>query len=89
MKGGKIVRFIKTFDRYPHKFNFGHFYSSPVKLIENLDLKFRLKINHGFTNHGCKDCALLKPLYNFKEREHSRQEIFLPKCSKCDFLRST
>ena len=28
----KMVRFIKTGDQYPHKFNFGHFFSSPVKM---------------------------------------------------------
>ena len=48
----KMVAFNKTFDHYHHKFNFGKFFSCPVKLQQNLKLKFRLKFNHGFTNHG-------------------------------------
>ena len=28
----KMVRFIKTGDQYSHKFNFGHFFSSAVKM---------------------------------------------------------
>ena len=31
-KGHKMVGFVKTFDHYQRKFNFGHFFSSPVKL---------------------------------------------------------
>ena len=34
----------------------------------NLNLKFSLKFNHGFTNHGCLYCAILKSLYGFKEK---------------------
>ena len=28
--------FIKTCEQYPSKFNFGHFYSSPVKLLQKI-----------------------------------------------------
>ena len=63
--------FIKMFDHYPHKFNFDPFFSSPVKLSEDLNLKFRSKYNHSFTNYGCYHSAILKALYNFKvKREH-------------------
>ena len=34
---------------YSHKFDFGNFFSCPVKLYKNLKLKFRLKFIHGFT----------------------------------------
>ena len=39
----KMVRFSKTFDNYNHKFNFGHFFSLAVKLLKDLNLKFRPK----------------------------------------------
>ena len=28
--------FIKICEQYPRKFNFGHFYSSPVKLLQKI-----------------------------------------------------
>ena len=31
-------------------------------------MKFRSKFNHGLANRGCLDCAILKPLYGFKEK---------------------
>ena len=33
-----------------------------------MNLKFRLKFNQGFTNHDCLHCAVLKVLYDFKEK---------------------
>ena len=47
-----MVGSIKKIDHCRHKFNFGHFFSSPVKLIKGLNLKITPKFNHGFTNHG-------------------------------------
>ena len=41
MKVEKMVAFVKTFDHYHHKFNFGNFFSCSVKLQKNLKLKFR------------------------------------------------
>ena len=32
MKAEKMLVFVKTFDHYHHKFNFGNFFSCPVKL---------------------------------------------------------
>ena len=61
-----MVGFDKNFDHYRHKFDFGHFFGSPVKLLNDLYLKFRPKLNHDFTSHGYLHCAILKALYNFK-----------------------
>ena len=55
-----MVGFVKTLDHYYHKFNFGHFFISPVKVGKDLNLKFRSKVSHGFTNHGYLRCAILK-----------------------------
>ena len=33
----KVLVFVKTFDYYHHKFNFGNFFNCPVKLLKNLD----------------------------------------------------
>ena len=44
---------------------------------EDLNLKLILKFNPGFTNHGCLQCAILKPLYGFKEKETTRDSQFL------------
>ena len=41
---------------------------SSKAVTENLNLKFRLKFNQGFTNHDCLHCAVLKVLYDFKEK---------------------
>ena len=61
-----MVRFIKTCDQYHDKFNFGHLFSSSVKTVpEDLNLKFRSKFNHSFTNHGCLHYAALKALSGF------------------------
>ena len=30
VKGANMVEFIKTCNQYPHKFNFGHFFSSLI-----------------------------------------------------------
>ena len=66
-----MVKFVSSFDHYHHTFIFGHFFSSPVKLLRDFNLKFRSTFNHGFTNHGYLRCAILKALYNFKvKRAH-------------------
>ena len=41
---------------------------SSKSLTEDFNLKFRLKFNHGFTTHGCLQCAILTALYGFKEK---------------------
>ena len=41
--------YLSKLDYYNHKFDFGNFFSCPVKLQKNLKLKFRLKFKHGFT----------------------------------------
>ena len=42
---------------------------------EDLNLKLILKFNPDFTNHGCLQCAILKPLYGFKEkRDHKARD---------------
>ena len=46
-----MVVFVKTFDHYHRKSNFGNLFSCPIKLEKNLKLKFRSNFNHGFTNH--------------------------------------
>ena len=46
VKVQKMVVFAKS-----HKFNFGHFFSCPVKLWNNLKLKLTSRFNHGFTHH--------------------------------------
>ena len=38
-----MVAFVKTFDHYHRKFNYGNFFCCPVKLEKNLKLKFRTK----------------------------------------------
>ena len=43
-----------------------NFFNCPVKLSRNLKLKFGLKFNHDFTNHGYWQSAVPKALYNFK-----------------------
>ena len=43
-----MVGFFKTFDHYHNKLNFGHFFSFPVSLLEDLNMKFRPKFNHGY-----------------------------------------
>lgn len=63
-----MLGFIKTFVQYPDKFNLDLFCSCPVKLQEDLNLKFISKHNRGFVNHGCGclDCAILKHFYKFE-----------------------
>ena len=34
-------------------------------LLENLNWKFRSKLNHGFSNHGCLYYVIMKALYGF------------------------
>ena len=62
VKVGKVVDFIKPFDHYYHKFNFGKFFRCPAKLKKNLKLKFRSKFNYRFTNHGYLHSAAWKTL---------------------------
>ena len=71
-----MVGFIKTFDQYSHKFNFSHCFSSPKKLSEDLNMKFRSKFNHGFTYDGCLHCVILKTLYNFKVKRVNEARDF-------------
>ena len=49
-----------------------NFFNCPVKLQRNLKLKFRLKFNHGFTNHGYLHIAVWKVLYNIKIKKIQR-----------------
>ena len=42
---------------------------------EDLNMKFRSKFYHGFTNRGCLHYAIIKTLYCFKEkREHEARD---------------
>ena len=34
----------------------------------DLNIELKSKFNRSFTNRGCLDCAILKALYNFKEK---------------------
>ena len=71
VKGEKMVEFVKAFDHYHHKF-----FSSLVKLQNDLNLKFRSKFNHGFTNHGYVHCATLKS-FMAKIAHEARDNQFL------------
>ena len=54
-------------------------------VVNYLNIKFRSKFNHGFTNRDCLHCAILKALYGFKEKmspQGKRYVIFSSKCSK-------
>ena len=51
--------YLPKLDYYHHKFDFGDFFSCPVKLWKNLKLKFRSKFNHGFTIYK----VLFKKIY--------------------------
>ena len=79
VKGEKIVEYVKNFDHYHHKFNFGQFFCFSVKLKMDLNLKFRSKFNHSFTNHVYVHCAIPKSLYNFmvKRAHEARDSQFL------------
>ena len=50
-------------------------------------MKLRSKFNYDFTNPGCFRCAILKPIYDFKEkRAHKARDMkFLSKCSRRNF----
>ena len=50
--------FFKSIAHYHHMFTFARFFSSP--LLKDLNLKFRIKFNHDFTNHGYWHGAILK-----------------------------
>ena len=43
-----------------------NFFNCPVKFSRNLNVKFRSKFNHGFTNQGYLHSAVWKALRNFK-----------------------
>ena len=79
LKYKMMVIFVKTFNHYNHKFNFGNSLSCSVKLKKNLKLKFRLKFNHTFTNHGYLQSPVWKTLYNFKIKraQNARNNQFL------------
>ena len=70
----KMVVFVKTFEHYQCKFNLGNFFNCPVKLQKNLELKFKLKFNHGFTKHGYLHSAVWKASYNFKIKRPKEAE---------------
>ena len=53
---------------------------APSKAVpEVLDMKYRSKFKHGFTNQGYSHCAILKSLYGFQEKRtlKSRDMQFL------------
>ena len=82
-----MVGFVKIFDHYDHKIIFGHFLSSPVKLLTDLDLTFRLNFNHGYLR-----CVILQNLDTIlMYTEDTRQKIisFPFKMFKMRFLRSS
>ena len=39
---------------------------SALQCPRGLNPKFRSKLNHGFTNHGCLHCAVLKVLFGLR-----------------------
>ena len=84
-KDGEICQ-----NHYRHKFSFGHFFSSPVNLLKDLNLICRPKRNHDFTNHGYLHCAILKASYNFKIKKahEARDNQFLFQNVQNEILRS-
>ena len=41
-----------------------------------LNTKYRSEFKHGFTNHGCLHCAILKALHGFMEkRVHKARDM--------------
>ena len=68
-----------------------NFFNCPLKLYRNLKLKFRLKFNHDFTNHGCFHSAVWKALYNFtikRAQEARHNQFFFQNVQKMRSLRS-
>ena len=53
---------------------------SSKTVSDDFNLKFTSKFNHGFTNHGCLQCAILKALCGFKEKKSPQGKT----CSKWD-----
>ena len=90
LNGEKMVGFVKTFDHYHQKFNFDQFFSNPVELQENLNLKFSSNLDHDFTNHSYLPCAILKSFYSFivKRAHEARDNQFLLKCSSFKMFNS-
>ena len=39
---------------------------------KNLNMKYRSEFKHGFTNHSCLHCAILKALHGFKEKSANK-----------------
>ena len=70
--------------------NTQHFFSSPVNLERELNLKFGSKFNHGFTNHECFHCAIIKALHDFKvtRAQENGDYNFFSKITEMKFLRS-
>ena len=46
-------------------------------------MKFRSKLNHGFTNRGCLHCAILKAYNTAQKMKLSIKDLF----NKCDQIR--
>ena len=60
------------------------FQLSGKTVSENLNLKFRSKFNHDFTNNGCLHCVILKSLSNFKETDNFKiLNVRFLRSSKC------
>ena len=57
------VVLVKNFDHNHHKFQG---FQLSCKIVKELKLKFRCKLNYGFTNHGYLHSAVWKVLKNFK-----------------------
>ena len=55
---------------------------------EELNLNFRSKFNHGFSNHGCLHWSMLKACYGFKEKRAHKGKRFPFKIFKMRFMRS-
>ena len=73
VKVEKMMVFVKTFDHLI--FNFGNFFSCPLKLKKNLNLKLGSKFSNGFTNHNYLHSAVWKALYNFKTKRAQEANI--------------
>ena len=47
LKVAKMVEFIKTFDQYSRKFNYGHFFSSIILLLSSEENRFSKTVVSG------------------------------------------
>ena len=55
-------------------------FASSKAVLEDLNMKFRSKLNHGFTNRGCLHCAILKAYNTAQKMKLSIKDLF----NKCD-----